>query len=167
MSDVPDGAQLSEDGQWWWDGGQWQPVGGQGSGDGGQGGGQPGGDEDGGQKGEPAFDFVINDHLGIEPESGEVATANAPLKAAFTVCNTGTAAGSAHVVIFVNGSDSGIVWDSPTVEPGQYATPDGDGSVKGIPGQSEGEHKFEMWVTPVGSGAVNTITTLEIGPPEN
>jgi hypothetical protein len=28
MTDVPEGAQLSEDGQWWWDGEQWQPVGG-------------------------------------------------------------------------------------------------------------------------------------------
>jgi hypothetical protein len=26
MSNVPDGAQLSEDGHWWWDGAQWQPV---------------------------------------------------------------------------------------------------------------------------------------------
>lgn len=26
MSNVPDGAQLSEDGQWWWDGTQWQAV---------------------------------------------------------------------------------------------------------------------------------------------
>jgi hypothetical protein len=26
MSNVPDGAQLSDDGQWWWDGEQWQPV---------------------------------------------------------------------------------------------------------------------------------------------
>jgi hypothetical protein len=31
MSNVPEGAQLSEDGQWWWDGSQWQPVGGQSS----------------------------------------------------------------------------------------------------------------------------------------
>ena len=26
MSEVPDGAQLSDDGNWWWDGEQWQPV---------------------------------------------------------------------------------------------------------------------------------------------
>ena len=26
MTDVPEGAQLSEDGQWWWDGQEWQPV---------------------------------------------------------------------------------------------------------------------------------------------
>ena len=33
MSNVPDGAQRSEDGYWWWDGNQWQPVeGGQGAG---------------------------------------------------------------------------------------------------------------------------------------
>ena len=23
---VPEGAQLDETGQWWWDGNQWQPV---------------------------------------------------------------------------------------------------------------------------------------------
>lgn len=28
MTEVPDGAQLSEDGQWWWDGEEWQAVGG-------------------------------------------------------------------------------------------------------------------------------------------
>ncbi|MGA8014300.1 MAG: hypothetical protein WCB85_00080 [Candidatus Dormiibacterota bacterium] len=26
MSQVPSGAQLSPDGQWWWDGAQWQPA---------------------------------------------------------------------------------------------------------------------------------------------
>ncbi len=26
MTQVPSGAQLSDDGQWWWDGSQWQPV---------------------------------------------------------------------------------------------------------------------------------------------
>jgi hypothetical protein len=26
MANVPEGAQLSEDGRWWWDGQQWQPV---------------------------------------------------------------------------------------------------------------------------------------------
>ena len=41
MSNVPDGAQLSDDGQYWWDGNQWQPVD-QGSSDAPSGG--PGGD---------------------------------------------------------------------------------------------------------------------------
>jgi len=26
MTQVPEGVQLSEDGQWWWDGQDWQPV---------------------------------------------------------------------------------------------------------------------------------------------
>ena len=30
MTNVPDGAQLSDDGQWWWDGQNWQPVAGDG-----------------------------------------------------------------------------------------------------------------------------------------
>jgi hypothetical protein len=29
MSNVPPGAQVSDDGNWWWDGSQWQPVQGQ------------------------------------------------------------------------------------------------------------------------------------------
>ena len=29
MTQVPAGAQLSDDGNWWWDGSQWQPVQGQ------------------------------------------------------------------------------------------------------------------------------------------
>jgi hypothetical protein len=37
MSNMPEGAQLSDDGQWWWDGAQWQPVqGGGGQGESGQ-----------------------------------------------------------------------------------------------------------------------------------
>ncbi|HWS44908.1 MAG TPA: hypothetical protein VN636_03535 [Acidimicrobiia bacterium] len=26
MTNVPDGATLSDDGNWWWDGSNWQPV---------------------------------------------------------------------------------------------------------------------------------------------
>lgn len=26
MSNIPEGAQVSDDGQWWWDGTDWQPV---------------------------------------------------------------------------------------------------------------------------------------------
>lgn len=26
MTEVPEGAKLSDDGQWWWDGQDWQPV---------------------------------------------------------------------------------------------------------------------------------------------
>jgi hypothetical protein len=39
MSNVPDGAQVSDDGQWWWDEGAaaWQPVGSSGGDDSGQG----------------------------------------------------------------------------------------------------------------------------------
>jgi hypothetical protein len=31
MSNVPEGAQMSDDGQWWWDGSNWQAVEGGGS----------------------------------------------------------------------------------------------------------------------------------------
>lgn len=36
---VPEGAQLSDDGNYWWDGSDWQPTGNAGTGDGGGGGG--------------------------------------------------------------------------------------------------------------------------------
>jgi len=36
-----------------------------------------------------------------------------------------------------------VTWDSPWLEPGQCAPPDGDGYVHHIPGQSEGSHDFE------------------------
>lgn len=26
VAEIPEGAQLSDDGQWWWDGQDWQPV---------------------------------------------------------------------------------------------------------------------------------------------
>jgi hypothetical protein len=48
MSNVPEGAQLSEDGNYYWDGEAWQPVQGGGA-DSGGGGGESGGGEGGGE----------------------------------------------------------------------------------------------------------------------
>lgn len=41
MSNVPEGAQLSDDGHWYWDGSAWQPVEGGSGAPGGDAGGQP------------------------------------------------------------------------------------------------------------------------------
>ena len=148
MPNVPDGAQLSDDGQWWWDGSNWQPV----SGDG------------GGNTGTAAFDFDANG-LRIDSESSPVPTANEALKAAFSVCNTGTAAGSAHVTFTIDGNDSGQSWDSPVLQPGTCASPDGDGYVHGLPAQSEGDHVFEGSATPAGSYAGGKATnTVKVAP---
>ena len=109
MSNVPEGAQLSDDGQWWWDAEheRWKPVEG--------GGGAVAGDAAAAatpRQGAPAFDFDNNGLL-MSPENSPVESAGEPLKASFSVCNTGTAAGSAHVTLWIDGSDSGIAWDSP------------------------------------------------------
>jgi hypothetical protein len=147
MMTMPDGAQLSEDGQWWWDGSQWQPVGGQ------------------GDAGTAAFDF---DGTGvrIDPENSPVPSAGESLKAAFAVCNTGTAAGQCVVTVQVDGQDS-VTWQSPWLEPGQCTAPDGDGYVHGIPGQSEGRHDFEAVADPPGQGGGRSgVNSVDVGPPE-
>ncbi|HSH22480.1 MAG: hypothetical protein M3Q48_05600 [Actinomycetota bacterium] len=144
MTNVQDGAQLSDDGQWWWDGSQWQPVDGEG---------------DGGARGTAGFDFDVNG-VRINAENSPVPSAGEELMAGFAVCNTGTAAGQCRVTIYVDGQDSGVTWESPSLEPGQCAAPDGDGYVHGIAAQSEGEHEFEAIADPPGNGggrAVNTI----------
>jgi hypothetical protein len=139
---MPPGAQLSEDGQWWWDetAQDWRAVDQQG-----------GGGDPAAQPGQPGFDFDQNG-VRIDAENGGVPSAGDELKAAFTVYNTGTAGGSAHVVIEVDGAASGVEWDSPWLEPGQGTAPDGDGYVHGIPAQSEGWHRFEAVATPAGHG---------------
>jgi len=159
MSNVPEGAQLSDDGQWWWDAEheQWQPI----EGGGGGGSGDAGG---GGEQGAPAFDFDNNGLL-MSPEKSPVESAGEPLKASFSVCNTGTAAGSAHVTLWIDGSDSGIAWDSPQLEPGQCTAP-ADGYIHDIPGQSEGRHKFEVFADPPGPYGGWTSNEIDVGPPE-
>jgi hypothetical protein len=156
MSNVPEGAQLSEDGQWWWDGSNWQPVEGQG-GDGG--GGQ-------GDAGAAVFDFD-GTGIRIDPENSPVASAGEPLKAGFAVCNTGTAAGQCTVRIYIDGQDSGVTWQSPWLEPGQCTAPDGDGYVHGLPGQTEGRHDFEGYADPPGPGGGSSgVNNIDVGPAE-
>lgn len=99
----------------------------------------------------PGFDFTA-DGVRIDAEDSPVPSAGEPLKAAFTVCNFGTEAGSAHVTIEVDGEDSGVEWDSPVLEPGECASPDGDGYVHGIGAQTEGSHDFEAVADPPGPG---------------
>ena len=162
MSNVPDGAQVDPTGQWWWDetNQKWNPVEGGGSGGGG---GDAGGGDAGGQ-GSPAFDFDQNGLL-ISPENSPVESANEPLKASFSVCNTGTAAGSAHVVLWIDGQDQNISWDSPELQPGQCTAPN-DGYIHDIPGQTEGRHKFEVFADPPGPYGGWTSNEIDVGPPE-
>ena len=94
------------------------------------------------------------------PSDGEA------LKAAFAVCNTGTAAGSAHVTIQIDGQDSGVTWDSPEIQPGDCATPEGDGYVHGLPAQSEGSHLFEGSATPAGQNGGYASNQIDVGAAE-
>lgn len=111
-----------------------------------------------------AFDFDQNG-VRIDAEDSPVPSANEPLKAAFAVCNTGTAAGSAHVTIEVDGQDAGVSWDSPELQPGECASPDGDGYVHGIAGQSEDSHEFEAVADPAGQGGGRSgVNTIDLGP---
>lgn len=161
MSNVPEGAQLSDDGQWWWDEANqtWNPV------EGGDSGYRDGGSGGPGEQGAPAFDFDQNGLL-ISPEHSPVESANEPLKASFSVCNTGTAAGSAHVTLWIDGTDSGISWDSPELQTGQCTAP-ADGYIHDIPGQTEGRHKFEVFADPPGPYGGWTSNEIDVGPPEN
>jgi hypothetical protein len=153
MAEVPEGAQLSEDGQWWWDGADWQPIAGDQVPDG------------GGEEGVPAFDFD-NNGLRIDPENSPTPSADEPLKAAFAVFNTGTAGGECHVMFYVDDQEIELTWDSQWLEPGESATPDGDGYVPGIPGQTEGRHKFEAFANPPGQAGGLASNEIDIGAAE-
>jgi hypothetical protein len=121
---------------------------------------------DGGQAGQATFDFD-GTGLRIDPEASPVPSAGEPLKAAFAICNSGTAGGTAVVTITVDGSDAGITWESPWLEPGQCTAPDGDGYVHGIAGQSEGSHTFEAVADPAGPGGGSSgVNTVDVGPAE-
>jgi hypothetical protein len=111
------------------------------------------------------FDFDQNG-LDVEGENSPTPSAGEILKVGFTVFNTGTAAGSAHVSLEIDGADSGVVWDSPPLEPGQHATPDGDGYVHSVPAQSEGTHHFVAIVEPAGPHGGRSPTEISIGAAE-
>src|SRR5438046_1039963 len=105
MGGVPEGAQLSEDGQWWWDGTDWHPVGQQGGGgsDGGTGG-------DGGQQGTAEFAFDNNGVLVSpddldNPDNHVVLHHDAGTKVSFAIWNVGQAAGSATVTVYVDDAE--------------------------------------------------------------
>lgn len=144
-SNVPEGATLSDDGRYWWDGTSWVEVG-----------------DGSAQAGTAAFDFDWNG-VRIDAETSPVPSEGEALKAAFNVCNTGSGAGTCTVTIRVDGQDAGVSWDSPMLAPGQCTAPDGDGYVHGIPSQTEGEHLFEAMAQPPGSGGGRAENRISVG----
>jgi hypothetical protein len=165
-----DDVQYSDDGQWWWDGEEWQPVDGADEGGGDESGGDAGGEDDHGgdepaEEPVPAFDFD-NNGVRVSPEDSPVESEGEPLKIAFAVCNTGNATGSCRVTLWIDNEETEVYWDSPEIEPGQCATPDGDGYVHDVPAQTEGRHLFEVFADPPGEYGGYTSNEIDVGPPE-
>ena len=161
MSNVPENAQISDDGCWWWDGEDWQEILDGPADD------APDDGVDGGDEGEPAFDFDMGG-LRVSPEDSPVESAGEPLKVAFGVCNVGTAGGVATMTLYIDGDEvTEVVWESEWIEAGFCSAPDGDGYVHGVPGLSEGEHLFEAWFDPPGPNEGYAQNTINVGPPED
>jgi hypothetical protein len=154
MSGMPEGAQLSPDGHYWWDGTQWQPV------DAPSGGGQ-------GHDAAAAFTFEEAAYLIVSDESQPEARAGRPTKVSFgRVWNTGTGAGTATVTIFVDGTQVQS-WTSAAVQPQQSDMP-ADNYIHDCGAYSEGTHKFTAKVDPPAAGyLVELDSDVDIAPPPN
>jgi hypothetical protein len=156
MVTVPEGAQLSEDGQWWWDGAQWQSVG--------QDGGAAGGDT-GADQATAAFAFDTNGVLVSpddtdNPDNHVVLHHDAGTKVSFVVWNVGQAAGAATVTVYVDDQEVQS-WTSGSIAPGTSGGPD-DGYVRGCGRYPAGRHVFRVVVTPGQSGQDSTTNEVDI-----
>ena len=89
------------------------------------------------------------------------------MKIAFTVVNTGTAAGTCRVTLRIDDQETDIYWDSHEIAPGGWQTPDGDGYVHDVPGQTEGDHMFEVFADPPGEYGGYTSNDINVGSPED
>lgn len=145
---MPAGAQLSEDGQWWWDetNQQWQPV-------------QQGGDgQAAGDAGAAAFSFTaggVVDQIGVSDEADDpVPAADRDTKVSVTIFNLGTAAGTATVTVTVDGNDV-QTWQSDVVQPGAQAMPS-DGFIHNCGAYPAGSHDFAARVEPGQQGLDHT-----------
>jgi CARDB protein len=155
MATMPQGAQLSEDGQWWWDGAQWQQVDGGTGGDGG--GGQ--------QQGEAHFAFgdqglLVSPDDSDNPENHAVLHHEAGNMVSFAIFNTGNAAASATVTVYVDDQEVQS-WTSGEIAPGGSAVPN-DGFVRGCGRYAAGSHTFRVLVQPGQAGYDSTTNTVDI-----
>ena len=150
MTAIPHDAQLSEDGNWWWDGHQWQPV----------------GPQDGGQEqGSAAFGFdttgvLVSPDETDNPDNHVVLHHDAGTQVSFVVWNLGTQPDVATVTVYVDDVEV-QTWTSGTTPPGGAAGPD-DGYVHGCGRHPEGRHVFRVLVTPGQPGYDTTTNEVDI-----
>jgi hypothetical protein len=161
MGQIPPDAQRSDDGQWWWDGSQWQPM---------QGGNQnafaSAGSQEGagasGDAGTAQFGFdnnglIVQVDQSDNPDNHVVLNANAGTEAVFTVCNMGTASGTATVTIYVD--DQQVqTWTSGDIAAGQCE----GANVSGCGRHPAGSHTFRAVVTPGHSGNDEATNSVDI-----
>ncbi|HUZ69158.1 MAG TPA: hypothetical protein VMU65_05550 [Candidatus Saccharimonadales bacterium] len=171
---TPASGQLSDDGQWQWDGSQWQPVqagnqnalasgGSQGSaGTAGDAGGSQGSGGTGGDAGAAEFGFdnnglIVQVDQSDNPDNHVVLNANAGTEAVFTVCNMGSASGTATVTIYVD--DQQVqTWTSGDIAAGQCE----GANVSGCGRHPAGSHTFRAVVTPGHSGNDEATNSVDI-----
>jgi hypothetical protein len=157
---MPEGAQVSEDGNYWWDGANWQLVAGAG------GAGADAG-ADAGAQATAEFIFDTNG-LWVEPDSTDnpdnhvVLHHDAGTQVSFLLWNVGNGKGSATVTIYVD--DQQVqTWTSGEVGPQQSAGIDGDGFVHGCGRHPTGSHVFRSIVSPGHTGGGDdTTNTVDV-----
>ena len=164
---TPASGQLSDDGQWQWDGTQWQPAqsgnqnalatgGSPGSG-GTQGGGGTQGDAGAAEFGFDNNGLIVQVDQSDNPDNHVVLNANAGTEAVFTVCNMGTASGTATVTIYVD--DQQVqTWTSGDIAAGQCE----GANVSGCGRHPAGSHAFRAVVTPGHSGNDEATNNVDI-----
>jgi hypothetical protein len=183
---APTSGQLSDDGQWQWDGSQWQPAqaagqtapaagetaqgagdatgsgatgsGGTGAaGDAGAGGGAAAGDAGAAEFGFDNNGLIVQVDQSDNPDNHVVLNANAGTEAVFTVCNMGQASGTATVTIYVD--DQQVqTWTSGDIAAGQC-----DGAnVSGCGRHPAGSHAFRAVVTPGHTGSDEATNSVDV-----
>jgi hypothetical protein len=148
MTVMPPDAQVSEDGNWWWDGDDWQPV-------------TPGEAE------QPVADFAF-DQQGVlvsldetdNPDNHVVLHHEAGTQVSFSVWNVGTGPGVATVTVYVDDVEV-QTWISGEIPAGMSAAPD-DGYVHGCGRHPEGRHVFRVLVSPGQYGYDSTTNEVDI-----
>ncbi len=149
MTTVPEGAQLSEDGRWWWDGNDWQQV-----------------PSDGGAHEATAAFAFDNNGLLVSPDDTDnpddhvILHHDAGTKVSFAIWNVGTVAGSATVTIYVDDQEV-QTWQSGEILPNQNAAPN-DGYVRGCGRYPEGRHVFRAIVRPGQAGHDDTTNEVDV-----